>query len=499
MYSFSCQNVYQTIKWAIKLLAVNAYLIAMMPAHANDTLNAESVTLAPNPVSNHAPVRKSRIAELPELLNIPSTLYLKDKTPDSDSVTLTLQKAIVLGVDNSFTIKAAAEHRESFHQTTRAALGALLPRFDIRASQGAGRVSTAEPSEVRNRKENSLTLHQTLFDLSSFTEYRRQEQLTEVARVQMQGAISNTTLDVSSAYLKALETRLIIAVNDEYNQALNDLLVYMNNRTESGGASVAERDRVKARVANAQSQLADNRANLRTAIRNLSILIGEDPLALNFDTPILFEIPDSLEMASNEAKIGNRELLAANKEIKAVELEKKIQILKVLPTLGVDVTHSQSVNAAGFNNSFDDNKVMVTMNWSVFNGGTDLAQSRAAGFRASEKAFIAQDMQRKIDQELMASYAVLDSVTERYALLTEELKANRAVVEAFKAQLTGGNRPLLDVLDAYERLQQNKIEVAQLVVTEAQSHLKVAHLSGRLTPTDEVQNASLGNGSGGLK
>jgi outer membrane protein TolC len=54
------------------------------------------------------------------------------------------------------------------------------------------------------------------------------------------------------------------------------------------------------------------------------------------------------------------------------------------------------------------------------------------------------------------------------------------VVDAFKAQLVGGNRPLLDVLDAYQRLHSSRLELAGLVVNEVQNHAKVAHLTGRL-------------------
>ncbi len=54
------------------------------------------------------------------------------------------------------------------------------------------------------------------------------------------------------------------------------------------------------------------------------------------------------------------------------------------------------------------------------------------------------------------------------------------MVAAFQAQLVGGNRPLLDVLDAYQRLHTSRVELATLVIGEAQNHVRVAHLTGRL-------------------
>jgi adhesin transport system outer membrane protein len=54
------------------------------------------------------------------------------------------------------------------------------------------------------------------------------------------------------------------------------------------------------------------------------------------------------------------------------------------------------------------------------------------------------------------------------------------VVDAFRAQLTGGNRQLLDVLDAYQRLHQSRIDIVQVVVSAAQNEWRIAHLTGAL-------------------
>jgi outer membrane protein, adhesin transport system len=54
------------------------------------------------------------------------------------------------------------------------------------------------------------------------------------------------------------------------------------------------------------------------------------------------------------------------------------------------------------------------------------------------------------------------------------------VVAAFNEQLFATNRQLLDVLDAYQRLYQSKVDLTNLVVTEAQVRLQVSHLLGLL-------------------
>ena len=73
-----------------------------------------------------------------------------------------------------------------------------------------------------------------------------------------------------------------------------------------------------------------------------------------------------------------------------------------------------------------------------------------------------------------------DTVVSRLHEAIQRALAAPAVVQAFQAQLVGGNRPLLDVLDAYQRLHQSRLDLAQLVLGEVGNHAKVAHITGRL-------------------
>ena len=250
----------------------------------------------------------------------------------------------------------------------------------------------------------------------------------------------------------------------------------------AGGTSIAERDRVKARVANARAQQADARANLRAALRNLATLIGETPARLELAVPEALAVPADAAAALGEARLANRDLLASRAEAEAAALEARGQRARFLPRVELEISHSRAVNAGGLDSYSRDTKAQVVVNWSLLNGGTDLAQGRAAAARMREKQLLADDMERKLAQDLEASYASLDAVTERYNALREELVANRSVVQAFQAQLVGGNRPLLDVLDAYQRLHQSRLDLAQLVLGEVGNHAKVAHITGRLAP-----------------
>lgn len=426
--------------------------------------------------------RGLRLGELPALLGVAPELPLGDAGVAGAPAgrALSLQQAMVLGVAHSLEVQAADARLESFRQAAVAARGALLPRLDARAAVGRGQLESVSPAEQRDRKDGSLTLRQAVFDLPASREVQRQDVLTDSAHLQWQAAVSGASLQVSTSYLQALQARLTLELGSSHERLLGELLSYISQRAEAGGASIAERDRVKARVANARSQQADARANLRAALRNLATLVGEAPAQLVLAVPDALAVPLNAASALDEARQANRELVASRTEADAAALEARGQRARFLPKVELELSHTRAVNNGGSESYNRDTKAMLVVNWSLLNGGTDLAQGRAAAARMREKQLLADDLERKLEQDLEASYASLDSVAERYSALREELLANRSVVAAFQAQLVGGNRPLLDVLDAYQRLHQSRIDLAQLVVGEVGNHAKVAHITGRL-------------------
>ena len=425
------------------------------------------------------PERGVRIGELPALLGIPEALSLPDR---SGGQRLSLQQAIERGIEHSLDVQAAGARRDSFDETARAAAGALLPHLDGRAAVGNGRLESVQPTAELHRAEVNLPPHQTLFDLPSWREYNRQSVLAESSDVQLQGSISSASLDVASAYLQTTQASLNIELSRSYEALLTELLEYINNRAQAGGASNAERDRVRARVANARASIADSKATLRTLLRNLESLIGEVPGELAIDTPASLRIPLHVAEARSEAQIANHDLRTARAEIEAARLESSGYRARILPRVDVELSHYRNLNGAGTASYLRDTKLMLVVNWSLLNGGADLAQQRAASARMLEKKLRSDDTLRKLDQELEGAYSALDAVGERYDALREELSANLAVVEAFRAQLVGGNRSLLDVLDAIQRLHQSRLDMVQLAIGEVQNHVKVAHLTGRLAP-----------------
>ncbi|WP_457421241.1 TolC family protein [Roseateles sp. P5_E7] len=418
---------------------------------------------------------KPRVASLQLLLGMPPVLPLTGTGP-----ALSLGDALQLAWQNSPEVAAARYRALSFDYTRKAARGALLPKLETRFSVGRGHLETPDRKDNLLRSDNSAVLSQALVDESARHEWTRQELLAASAEIQQAGVESQTLLDTGSAWFAVLQQRVGVELGQGYEKELNELLRYISDRVAAGGASPAERERITARVANVRSGLADSRAALAAALRNFQRLSSVTPFGLALDAPMDLYLPSDAEAALTEADGANAEILASRLEQQAAESERKGNRAAFLPRVALELTHSQTRNAAGSEAQQRDSKAMVVMTLPLLNGGADYSRMKAAEARRSELEARGEGVRRRVVQDLETSYANLGAATERFASVRDELEANRKVVDAFRAQLTGGNRQLLDVLDAYQRLHQSRLDIVQVVVSAAQNEWRIAHLTGAL-------------------
>ena len=420
---------------------------------------------------------QSRLPLLADLLSIPSRLNVGDVGGGEN---VSLRGAQLASRVYSLDVEGAQRRLESFEYSRDAARGALLPRADWRSARGSGTLDSVQPALSLPRRESSTTVRQVLFDEPARNEWGRQKLLVGSAELQLASAISQAAFEGGNAFLTALQARVVIELSGDYESMLGELLRYMSERAKAGGASQADSDRVRARVANVRSGLADARSTLTSSLRDLQRVTGIEPGSLNFAEGVSLPSLQDRMAALDLAKAGNPELRAARAEIEAAEADRKVQRARFLPRVELELVHARNVNLGGSESFTRDNRAMVVMTYSLLNGGSDYSQMRAAEARRGELDAKARNVERKLALEIETAYANLEATSARFNSVREELDANRKVADAFQAQLTNASRQLLDVLDAYQRLYQSRLDLAQVLVAEARNQLRLAFLTGAL-------------------
>ena len=460
---------------------------AARPALLSEQESSQSSQSAQRASSSDEAQRALRLGDLARLLDLPLMLAIDQGklsgaiTSSESSSAADLKSVARSGLAYSLDVEAARQRLDTFGHTRDAARGALLPRADVRLAVGKGALVSSEPHLHLQRQEYTATLRQALIDEPARRELSRQRVLTDSAELQLGGAASNALLESAGAWLSVLQSRVSVQLGVEYTALLDELSRYITERAAAGGASPADRERVRGRVANVRASMADANAALKVATRNLNRLTGAVPASISLSFPASeFTVPADRDVARDLALMQNFELLAARAEVVAANVEGDIARSRFLPRMELELTHSRTTNSGGQENFSRDTRGMVVLNVPLVNGGSDLAQVRASQSRRNELQAKASNVERKLTLELETAYANLEAASQRFNAVRDELEANAKVVAAFRAQMLGSNRSLLEVLDAFQRLHQSRLDLTQSLVSEAQSQLRVAHLTGSL-------------------
>jgi adhesin transport system outer membrane protein len=403
-----------------------------------------------------------------------------------------LAQTVERALSGSFDVAAAAARTQAQRELVDVARGGLLPKMDLRANIGRelskpGSVideTTGLPvsRSLHTRDDTALVFRQAIWDGPAAGEFARQRALYQAALAGLGSARDQLALDAANAYLDLLQYRLQLQFARDYRIGLEKLYAFVERRSQGGGSSAAEAERVKARAINARSTVIEAQGALESALVSYRRLVGGVPDAVRTDDAGGARDLPSLDAALALAKVDNPSIVQLRETLNSIQAEERAARSKLYPKFEMEVGNYRTTNAGGRPGTTDDTRAMLVMNWNFLAGGADLAQLRSVKAREDETKFRILDVERRLDEALRVTYNTLDAVTQRAGAVRDELISNERVVAAFEEQLVLANRPLLDVLDAQQRLFQSRAELLRLTALQANLSLQVRRQLGKLAP-----------------
>lgn len=406
----------------------------------------------------------------------------------------TLQRALS-GSDELAAVNSRSRAQRHLVDVAR---GALLPRLDARINGGRelSRPGTAVDPETKTpymssdhgRGDTNAVLRQSLIDLGAMRELRRQRSLADATDADVWNSRDQVAQDASIAHLDLLQYSLGLDFAREYQVELEKLFNFVNNRSQAGGVSPAEAERVRARAINARSSVIEALGTLESALITYRRLVGAVPLTMPADDLLAPQgLPDVLT-AIEQARERSPALRQLRETSRAIEAEADAVRAKFLPKLEFEWGNYRTRGAGGTPGTSNDTRAMLVLSMNLLNGGADAAQIQAVLARLDETRFRLADAERKLEESLMVTFNTIDAVSRRTNSVREEYEANQKVVVAFGDQLVSGSRQLLDVLDAQQRLFQSRGELLRLTMLEATLKVQAMRLIGGLSEPIQAAN-----------
>ena len=345
----------------------------------------------------------------------------------------------------------------------------------VRSSDGLSGLSPgAEASEL------SVALRQPLFNLSLLHDVELRKNDVETAEISRRNIRSLTALDIATAYLSVVQSALIVRFAEGHEEELDALLAIVGERVDAGGASPANRERVRARIETVRASISDIRAGLTENISEFTRKTGFIPDTLRVPATLGNRLPASITAAFEHAMEANNEIALSRIQLDRALLEERRTELKRHPVVNLELSHTIEDGLSATGGTQDQTEVGLNFNMTLFRNGQLDSERRLNAARNEEYELRLTQARRQLSRNLRNVYALLGSIHEQYGATVERLRASEAVVAAFEEQFLATDPNTLEVLEAYQTLYEARVEMTNLAVTEAVTLLQAKHLLGDL-------------------
>ena len=336
-----------------------------------------------------------------------------------------------------------------------------------------------ESRSNHSRTDTSLILRQPLFDLPSFYDWRRREVVEKSREESVRTSQGDAYLATVNAYLALVSSRVQASMALDYENQLQELFQYIDKRAKAGAATNSDKERVRARSLNARAARIEQDAAQAAAGVEFVRLVNIAPAALRLpdmeDVGISI-VPADLQQAMPLAIESNPDVAVLREELRAAQIDQSAVKGRFLPRLDLELSDNDSVHAGGASGSQHDQRMMVVMNWSILNGGSDVKLGNEKAARVAEINYRLDDQRRRVIQSLTAQYASLEATRQRITAGYRELDSISTAAKAMSNRMVSGNQSLLDMLDVYDRYYQARTRLVALHVQEMGAVAQIARL-----------------------
>ncbi len=412
--------------------------------------------------------------------------------------TVTLAGSIDSSYQADPEVGAQAAAAEASRWLARSSLGKLGPKADVEYARGrehstaSGDAADVAPVVLPNhtRTDQSAVLRQPLVDVPALVAWKRDERLADAERSKLAQTRASAAFDVAGAYDDLIQYQLLVVLAQAQFARTGGLLDYMTRRAAGGAATEADRERVRGASLNADRDLLDARSQLVRAEMAFARLTGLVPAQLVVRQEDFRALPPDTRAAMDRVIASSPALAALREQLAAATLDRQSTRAGALPKLDLTLGSYGATNASGTPGSTRDTRLMLNLRMNLLNGGSDYAISQAQAQQQVQLQDQYEDALRKTRERLQTNYLTLASIRRQAAIARQEVQANLTVTAAFDAQFAAANRPLLDVLTAYEKLYASQVSLVRLFVAERRAIFQIFKDTGDIADLNSAHAAS---------
>ncbi len=399
----------------------------------------------------------------------------------------------------------AAAGRERLPQ----ALAPMLPNLSLSMTRNHNQLSsvapglTGEPTRTDSSYPSSnrtLSLRQPIIRTYLTAQYRQaQAQVEDTHQTQAQDE-QDLAVRVSSAYFEAMLSHEQLAFVRAQRAAYQTQLAAAQKLLALGSGTRTDVDEARARLDMTQANEIEARQGVDYTMHQLQAMVSQpiDRLATVDLVKFAAAQPEPADVQSwiARAELKNHRLRSLQAQLEVARGELAKAETGHMPTLDAVVqwTRSMSENVVNIQSTYSNYAIGLQLNIPIYAGGQVASTVRQAHAALERAGFLLEAGRRELAVSVHKEFRGVTESMARVTALEQALRSADQLLLSNQKSVRGGNRTLLDVMNAEQQRMLVLRDLAQARYLHLLSRIRLLALAGSAT-TESIAaiNQSLKN------
>ena len=349
-----------------------------------------------------------------------------------------------------------------------------------------------------DRTTLSLSLNQTLFDLSTWFTFRQGKEITKQAAAQLAFDQQDVIVRVAEAYFDVLRALDNLEASKAEERATKRQLEQTQQRFDVGLIAITDVHEARAVYDSTVVTRLTDEGKLGTSYESLTVLTGQthkNLWLLNKDYPVIDPEPMSRDEWVQFSLKNNKTLKASIFGMEAAKQNASAKKMGHTPKLTGNITYTdyeedgQNISNIGVGNRPFETQSEgytwgVTLSVPLYSGGGISAQRRQAYEQYNVALQNKIETQRTVIRNARASHITVVTDVQRVKARQQAIVSTSSALNATEAGYGVGTRNIVDVLQAQRSLYSSIRDYSNSRYDYVLNMLKLKRAAGTLTPQD---------------
>lgn len=387
---------------------------------------------------------------------------------------VTLSDLYFLAIKHDPTFNAAVKEQVAGKEYENIGLSQLLPSIQVNYQNNPrswqrkvypidifqGKIRKVEYQNYQSYSVSAI-ISQPLFDYTAFSEYKASVIKTLLADSHYQTKFSELIIRLIDNYIQIAYAQDKLLLNQAQQEIYQKQLASSQRLFELGEGTKTDIAEIETRLYLTQSQYTDLQLEIEKAKNKLSAMIGSqlpthEHIAKLTDTKFVLQslAPDDYSTWEKNAIQNNLNIQSARHEMAIAKQEIEKNRGEFFPTVQLYASYSNSDSDSNntINQKYQSANVGFYVSMPLFNGGKTTASMRQSTAKYQMSAFERDAIIQNIRQELRHQYQICTTSHIKLKAFEQSVSSAKLQLNATRKSYIGGQRTMVDVLNAEELL-----------------------------------------------